>query len=122
MIMPKYKLNKRHYLNDRIYRAGETVDWDGPPSLSMVPLDDAAKKDKDNWDRDRAQRQSSRKSVGWSPALKTHEWNRLTRPDPELVGADGESAPPTANINIIGRPKSRGRPPRGPRVEAATAE
>ena len=40
--MPKYELSKDHYLNNRFYRAGDQLDWSGPPSRAMVPLDAAA--------------------------------------------------------------------------------
>ena len=40
--MPRYKLLTDHYLHNRLYREGETVDWGGPPSRAMQPLDKEA--------------------------------------------------------------------------------
>jgi hypothetical protein len=111
----KYRLKKRHYLDDRLHRAGDVVDWPGPPSLSMEPIDEPARKAKAGYDADRKTRASSRSSIGWTPAMANHHWKQLTRPDPEGAGEGGEAAPPTANINIMGQPK-RGRP----RAAAAT--
>lgn len=41
--MPRYKLDKPHYLDNRYYAEGSVVDYDGPPSKSMSALDDDGK-------------------------------------------------------------------------------
>lgn len=54
--MPRYKLLKPHYLGDknqqRYYSEGTVIDFDGPPSLHMQPLDAAAKSASDERRRD----------------------------------------------------------------------
>lgn len=73
--MPKYRLEKDHYLQDnargidpQLHTQGTTVDWEGPPSLGMTPLDDSAKDRKREYDASRPK--AKRSSVGWSPGLE----------------------------------------------------
>lgn len=37
--MARYRLTEPHHLNDVYYEAGAEIEWDGPPSKGMVPLD-----------------------------------------------------------------------------------
>jgi hypothetical protein len=106
-MVPKYKLKKRHYLNDRQYAAGAEVDWEGPPSLNMLPANAAAEKAKELYEADRKQRQRTRNSVGWTPTLAANAMRFITQPDPELEGKDGQPRDPMPNINIVGKPKPR---------------
>lgn len=81
--MPKYKLNKDHYLHHtdrygevtpRHHLKGDVVDYEGPPSLSMTPVGKEAEERvaarnverKAEHDRIRAGRSSS----GWTPAME----------------------------------------------------
>jgi hypothetical protein len=41
--MARYRLLQPHYLGDRHFLAGTIVDWNGPPSRAMEPIDDAAR-------------------------------------------------------------------------------
>jgi hypothetical protein len=41
--MPRYKLKQAHFLGAQHFLAGAIVDWNGPPSRFMEPLDDAAR-------------------------------------------------------------------------------
>ena len=91
--MPKYRLNTNHYLhhrsNDGIaipkhHMKGETVSYDGPPSMGMTPLDKEAKERVVHRNAERAQEQkrnrenANRASVGWSPALEKSVMRQLT--------------------------------------------
>jgi hypothetical protein len=41
--MARYRLSRGHFLAGRHYLAGQVVDWNGPPSKHMRPIDDKAR-------------------------------------------------------------------------------
>ena len=41
--MARYRLLRAHFLAGRHFLAGAVIDWDGPPSRFMEPIDDEAK-------------------------------------------------------------------------------
>jgi len=77
-----------HYKQDGIavprhHLKGETIEYDGPPSVSMVPLDKPAKERVFARNAERVQEQekirqnAGRSSVGWSPALQKSVMKQL---------------------------------------------
>jgi hypothetical protein len=111
--MATYRLGRDHYLNDRLYKQGDKVTWDKPPSRSMIPLDAEAKERKAEYEHERSQRKkdmNSKTRMGWTPGLQKHLWAGLEAAAEER---NGEPPPPMPNVKIVGR---RGRPPK-PRID-----
>lgn len=99
--MPRYKLKKDHYLQDKAaklepqaHEAGAEIDWNGTPSLHMEPLDTEAKERVEarvaDFQATRKRAQNARKTVGWSPRYEQNMVNIVTR------GATLPDAPPQA--------------------------
>jgi hypothetical protein len=90
--MPKYKLLKDHYLQDKargvdpqLHQAGATVDWHGEPSRHMDPLDNEAKERKAAYDAKRPKGPGG-KPLGWSAAYErnaTKIFDPPAKPDAE---------------------------------------
>ncbi len=40
--MPRYKLHSLHYLNNQLHEPGAIIEWAGPPTHDMEPLDPEA--------------------------------------------------------------------------------
>lgn len=90
--MPRYKLTKEHYLQDKklkvepqLHEKGAVIDWAGAPSLHMEPLDKEAKErvtarvaDFGEKRKEAAQR---RASMGWTRTYEQNLANIITRPD-----------------------------------------
>jgi hypothetical protein len=43
---PRYVLNERAYIDDKLMEIGEEVEWEGLPGHHMDPLNDAARAEK----------------------------------------------------------------------------
>src|SRR5258705_4055002 len=82
--MAQYELGRDHFLHHRtrdgveprLHTKGEKVNWDGPPSMSMIPLDAAANKAKEATDAERGSRHEKLRAtagaprVGWTPQVE----------------------------------------------------
>lgn len=98
--MANYELGKDHYLHHqtrdgvtpRLHSKGEKVDWDGPPSASMIPLDGEAKKRSAEADAGRKMKheelrtRSNMTKLGWTPGLETSflKTQKAESPDPQI--------------------------------------
>jgi hypothetical protein len=117
--MPKYRLKKDHFLQakkpgtqhdskDRwakepqLHEQGSTIDWDGPPSLHMEPLDKEAGERVEqrvaDWNARKQKAQASRAAmVGWSPNYAANMERIITRstePDADPMPATGSKRSP----------------------------
>lgn len=102
--MPRYKLNKDHYLQDnkakiepQLHEKGAEIDWAGTPSLHMVPLDAEAKDrhkarmaDFGETKKNAMQRRSS-VQTGWSRTFEQNMERIITR-EPASDGASAQAA------------------------------
>jgi hypothetical protein len=86
--MPKYRLNKPHYLQDRsrkidprLHEEGSVIEWAGPPSAAMQPLDKEAKEIKAEYDAKRPKPGSGRSFGGWTAAFERN-YSRIIQPPP----------------------------------------
>lgn len=97
--MPRYKLEKEHFLQDnqrgidpQLHAKGEIVDWEGPPSLAMTPLDADAAQRKTEYDSKRPKGRRSR-SIGWTPGVEHTFLKDLTAKhdadEPPIAGMKG---------------------------------
>jgi len=111
--MATYKLSKDHFLQakrpgtkhdskDRwlkepqLHEQGATIEFDGPPSLHMEPLDKEATERVEarraDWNDKKAKGRSARAQVGWSPQFGANMERiieRSTEPDANPMSNSG---------------------------------
>lgn len=91
--MPKYKLKKEHYLQDnksgvepQLHEAGKVIDWNGTPSLHMVPQDAEAtervKARMADFGETKKRAMAHRSSVGWGRTFEQNMERIITREPP----------------------------------------
>ena len=92
--MPRYKLKKDHYLQDKkarvepqLHEKGAEVDWAGTPSLHMEPLDKEATERSTariaDFGERRREAMKRRDSIqtGWTRTFEQNMANIITRPE-----------------------------------------
>ncbi|MCA1831223.1 MAG: hypothetical protein LC750_00485 [Actinobacteria bacterium] len=91
--MPRYRLKKEHYLQDKkakvepqFYEKGAEVEWAGTPSLHMDPIDKQAKERVEarvaDFQEKRKEAAQRRTAMGWSSSYERNLAHIITRPDP----------------------------------------
>jgi hypothetical protein len=91
--MPRYRLNKEHFLQDKkadlepqLHSKGAEINWPGAPSLHMEPLDKPAKERVEARVADFAETKRKaaerRNAIGWSPSYERNMASIITRPEP----------------------------------------
>lgn len=58
--MPRYRVDEAHFLDNKYVEAGTIVDWNGPPSRHMTPVEKVAEERKARYDADRPHVRASR--------------------------------------------------------------
>lgn len=105
--MPRYRLNKEHYLQDnkakvepQLHEKGAEIEWAGTPSLHMVPLDaDAKDRHKARMadfgeTKKNAMARRSSVNVGWSRTFEQNMERIITR---EPAGEDASAQAKAGN-------------------------
>lgn len=88
--MPRYELTKDHYLQDKkrkiepqLHEAGSKVEWEGPVSLHMKPLDNEATERVEArqaaFKEKREKAQAGRAMAGWTPQFGANMAQIITR-------------------------------------------
>lgn len=93
--MPRYRMDEAHFLGDKYVEKDTIVDWDGPPSRHMTPVEQVAEERKAKYDALRPHRRPSRDRL---PAAAT-VYDPMARVpgQPRVAGPPGQTPAPSAD-------------------------
>lgn len=95
--MARYQLSEAHFLGNQYFDAGAIVDWEGPPSTKMVPVEDVAKERKARYDENRPHIRASRDlpmraAMLHNPAARQPGMPRVAGPPGQIPAASADPA------------------------------
>lgn len=93
--MPRYRVDEAHFLDNKYVEAGTIVDWNGPPSRHMTPVEQVAEERKANYD---AARPHMRASRDLPPRVNVVRDVMQRQPgQPRVAGPPGQVPAPSAD-------------------------
>lgn len=99
--MPRYRVNEAHFLDNKYIEAGSIVDWSGPPSRHMTPIEEVAKERKARYDGERPHLRASRDLPPRAAVVRTVMVREPGMPRP--AGPPGQEPAPSADPANIER-------------------
>lgn len=108
--MARYLLEQPHFLGDKYFPAGATVDWNGPPSKEMTPVEEVARQRKAEYDATRPHFRPSRDilpkaSVVHDPMARRPGMPRVAGPPGQEPAPSADPANPERTIEIAAERK-----------------
>lgn len=111
--MARYRVDEAHYLGIKYVEAGSIVDWDGPPSRHMTPVEAVAEERKARYDAERPHRRRSR-DLPPSAAILHDSMQRqpgtprVAGPPGQIPGPSSDPANPERTADIVSARKEHG--------------
>lgn len=105
--MPRYRLEEAHFLGNKHYEGGAIVDWDGPPSSKMTPVEKIAEQRKAEFDAGRPHGGRSRDlppraaSLRYDPNARIPGQPRVAGPPGQVHAVSADPANPERTADLV---------------------